>query len=311
MKRVLVFLSFIVVILIFAFTFIKVKENYNINFEYADNISNESETNIISDNTMPEKNADDAFHLADINSPNIVEPILNNVIKPIESSNRISIIIDDSGNTLDYIDRYFHLANEYGITFAVLPDSSHSIDFSYLAYSNNLNVILHIPMEGSEYFGEQTLIRTGMNRDEVFKLLDYSFSRVPYAKGMNNHTGSVASKNIDTVSYMVDYAKNNDKYFVDSYTVAGSLIYDIALENNVKTAKRSVFLDNERDYDSIMKQWRELIRLSKEHGIAVGIGHYQSEETLNVLENNLPLLFEEGIISVNITEVLDTISTNQ
>ena len=166
-------------------------------------------------------------------------------------------------------------------------------------------------MEGSEYFGEQTLIRNGMNRDEVFKLLDYSFSRVPYAKGMNNHTGSVASKNIDTVSYMVDYAKNNDKYFVDSYTVAGSLIYDTALKNNVKTAKRSVFLDNERDYDSIMKQWRELIRLSKEHGIAVGIGHYQSEETLNVLENNLPLLFEEGIISVNITEVLDTISTNQ
>ncbi|MCZ9994808.1 divergent polysaccharide deacetylase family protein [Brachyspira hyodysenteriae] len=48
-------------------------------------------------------------------------------------------------------------------------------------------------MEGSDYFGEQTLIRKGMNEDEVFRLLDYSFSKVPYANGMNNHTGSVAS----------------------------------------------------------------------------------------------------------------------
>ena len=82
------------------------------------------------------------------------------------------------------------------------------------------------------------------------------------------------------------------------------MIYDLALENNVRTAKRNVFLDNDRDYDSIMKQWRELIKLSKEYGIAIGIGHYQSEETLKVLENNMPLLYEDNIVSVNITEVL-------
>ncbi|MCZ9994807.1 divergent polysaccharide deacetylase family protein [Brachyspira hyodysenteriae] len=54
---------------------------------------------------------------------------------------------------------------------------------------------------------------------------------------------------------MLDYAKNNDKYFVDSYTVSDSLIYDMAIEYGVKTARRSVFLDNERDHSSIMKQW--------------------------------------------------------
>ena len=158
-------------------------------------------------------------------------------------------------------------------------------------------------MEGSEYFGEQTLVRTDMNKDEVFNLLDYSYSKVPYANGMNNHTGSVASKNRDIVSYMIEYAVSNNKYFIDSYTVAGSLIYDMAIEYGVKTAKRSVFLDNERDYDSIMKQWRELIRLSKEHGGAIGIGHYQSIETLNMLENSLPILAEEGIVSININEI--------
>ena len=79
----------------------------------------------------------------------------------------------------------------------------------------------------------------------------------------------------------------------------------MALSNNVKTAKRSVFLDNDRDYDSIMKQWRELIKLSKEYGVAVGIGHYQSEETLKILEDNLPLLIDEGITSVSITEILN------
>lgn len=302
MKNIFIFILSIIIIAVFSFTFIKVKNNYNISFEYTDN-KNTSNNNI--NITKKQLAENDVFHLADANSPNIVEPVLNNINKSIEISNWISIIIDDSGNTLDYIDRFFNLANQYDITFAVLPDSSHSIDFSHYAYSNNVNVMLHIPMEGSDYFGEQTLIRVDMNKDEIFKLLDYSYSRVPYANGMNNHTGSVASKNKDVVSYMLEYAMANNKYFVDSYTVAGSLIYDMAVEYGVKTAKRSVFLDNERDYDSIVKQWRELIRLSKEHGGAIGIGHYQSIETLNMLENNLPMLEEEGIVSININEILN------
>ena len=302
MKNIFIFILSIIIIAVFAFTFFKVKENYNISFEYVNNISN---TQIVDNNInkkISEKQliTNDIFHLADINSPNIVEPVLEGI----KISNWISIIIDDSGNTLENIDRFFNLANKYGVTFAVLPDSPHSIDFSYLAYSNNINVILHMPMEGNEYFGEQTLIRANMDRDEVFNLLDYSFSKVPYANGMNNHTGSVASKNKELVSYMLEYALSNNKYFVDSYTIAESVIYDMAMEYGVKTAKRSVFLDNDRDYDSIVKQWRELIRLSKEHGGAVGIGHYQSIETLNMLENNLPLLIEDNIISVNISEVL-------
>ncbi len=301
MKNIFVFILSVIVLFIFAFTFMKVKDNYNISFEYADNISRQSNDNTIQKNII-DKSTNDIFHLADINSPNNVEPILNKIN---EHSNCISIIIDDSGNTLENSERYFSLANKYNITFAVLPDSYHSTDFSYAAYSNNVNVILHIPMEGSDYFGEQTLIRKGMNEDEVFRLLDYSFSKVPYAEGMNNHTGSVASSDESIVSYMLDYAKNNDKYFVDSYTVSDSLIYNMALEYGVKTARRSVFLDNERDYSSIMKQWRELIKLSKEYGIAVGIGHYQSEETLKILEENLPLLIDEGINSVSITEILN------
>ncbi|KLI43264.1 polysaccharide deacetylase [Brachyspira hyodysenteriae] len=302
MKNIFIFVLSIIILCIFAFTFIKVKENYNISFEYADDISNISNNNTILQKNITEKPSSDIFHLADVNSPDTAKPILNKIN---EHSNCISIIIDDSGNTLDNSDRYFYLANEYNITFAVLPDSYHSTDFSYAAYSNNVNIILHIPMEGSDYFGEQTLIRKGMNEDEIFRLLDYSFSKVPYANGMNNHTGSVASSDESVVSYMLDYAKNNDKYFVDSYTVSDSLIYDMAIEYGVKTARRSVFLDNERDHSSIMKQWRELIKLSKEYGIAVGIGHYQSEETLKILEDNLPLLTDEGIISVNITEILN------
>ncbi|MEI0548763.1 divergent polysaccharide deacetylase family protein [Brachyspira intermedia] len=302
MKNIFVFVLSVIVLSIFAFTFMKVKDNYNISFEYADNISKQSNDNTIIQKNITDKSTNDIFHLADINSPNTAEPILNKIN---EHSNCISIIIDDSGNTLDNTERYFSLANEYNITFAVLPDSYHSIDFSYAAYSNNVNVILHIPMEGSDYFGEQTLIRKGMNEDEVFRLLDYSFSKVPYAKGMNNHTGSVASSDESIVSYMLDYAKSNDKYFVDSYTVSDSLIYSMALEYGVRTARRSVFLDNERDYSSIMKQWRELIKLSKEYGVAVGIGHYQSEETLKILEDNLPLLIDEGITSVSITEILN------
>ncbi|WP_300366336.1 divergent polysaccharide deacetylase family protein [Brachyspira sp.] len=300
MKNIFIFVLSIIIISIFTFTFIKVKENYNINFQYSDKYNN-----VPNDNTkkvITEKDTNDIFHLADIDASNTVKPILNKIN---DYSNYISIIIDDSGNTLNNVDRYFDLAGMYNITFAVLPDSYYSLDFSYKAYSNNVNVILHMPMEGSGYFGEQTLIKRGMSKDDIYKLLDYSFSRVPYAMGMNNHTGSLAGSDSNVVSYMLDYAKNDNKYFIDSYTSSDSLIYNMALEYGVKTARRSVFLDNERDYDSIMKQWRKLIDIAKECGIAIGIGHYQSEETLKILEYNMHLLKDEGIEAVNITEVLN------
>ena len=52
MKNIFVFILSVIVLFIFAFTFMKVKDNYNISFEYADNISKQSNDNTIQKNII-------------------------------------------------------------------------------------------------------------------------------------------------------------------------------------------------------------------------------------------------------------------
>lgn len=303
MKNIFIALFGAVIALIFAVTFIKVKEfsnNETNDIVIIDDL-NVSNVNKYSNETIESFEVAKKYLHMDALSPDIVSPMENNTNI---SYNWISIVIDDTGNTLKYIDEYFNLAKKFNITFSILPDSHYASRFANLAHENGIEVMLHMPMEADISFGEKTVIKTDMNADEIAFLLNYAFSKVPYAKGLNNHTGSVATKDASTVGYMLKYLKENDKYFLDSYTTAHSVVYDLAITNGVKTAKRSVFLDNSHNYEDIMKQWETLISLSKRDGGAIAIGHYQNRETLDFLEKNIVNLVKEGIVTVNILSVL-------
>ncbi|MCZ9994809.1 hypothetical protein OFR22_05385 [Brachyspira hyodysenteriae] len=130
MKNIFIFVLSIIILCIFAFTFIKVKENYNISFEYADDISNISNNNTILQKNITEKPSRDIFHLADVNSPDTAKPILRKKKKKRGGGGGGG---GGGGDSKDNSDRYFYLANEYNIPFAVLPDSYHSTDFSVLS----------------------------------------------------------------------------------------------------------------------------------------------------------------------------------
>ena len=73
----------------------------------------------------------------------------------------------------------------------------------------------------------------------------------------------------------------------------------------MKTAKRSVFLDNERDYDSIMKQWRELIRLSKERNVPIIVGGNIEMLSKAIGKNNKAII---GIENVNLSNEIQKIN---
>ena len=58
----------------------------------------------------------------------------------------------------------------------------------------------------------------------------------------------------------------------------------LAAGMGVKTASRSVFLDNKQDKDYIRGQVEELIRIAKLNGTAIGIGHPHSETISVIIE---------------------------
>ena len=77
----------------------------------------------------------------------------------------------------------------------------------------------------------------------------------------------------------------------------------VALEHGVPTTKRDVFLDHVKNQAEIRREFRELLKLAKRRGYAVGIGH-PYPETLRVLKQELPKLDAVGISLVPVSQIV-------
>ncbi len=92
-------------------------------------------------------------------------------------------------------------------------------------------------------------------------------------------------------------------YFIDSRTTAGSVAAAMAHSMNVKTASRSVFLDDIAEDAAIRVQLQALTADAEAKGVAVGIGHMYPS-TIRVLTADAPILRERGFRFVRASEVV-------
>lgn len=86
--------------------------------------------------------------------------------------------------------------------------------------------------------------------------------------------------------------RNRGLYFIDSLTSPRSIAFEVARENGVAAAVRTVFLDNNRDKSEIQAQFEKVIRIAEKHRKAVAVGHVYPQ-TLEVLQ----YLLESGKLS--------------
>jgi len=208
----------------------------------------------------------------------------------------IAIVLDDAGGLGS--SQWKFLGINAKLTFAVMPDLVNSIKFARLAHSKGYNVILHAPMMPRAQSREaipMRVIRSGMSRSAVFAMLESFFSFVPYARGMNNHMGSLATSNSQLMGYVMSYLKKKSYFFFDSFTHASSIAYSSAIRHGLTGYRRDIFLDHHRDYKYIENSLYRLAKLAVKKGFAIGIGHVTSLNTYRVLLANIPKIKKLGI----------------
>ncbi|HEB94696.1 MAG TPA: divergent polysaccharide deacetylase family protein [Gammaproteobacteria bacterium] len=233
-------------------------------------------------------------------------PTLADPLTPIAEPGRpaISIIIDDLGNLRDRDLRAIRLP--WAITYAFLPHTPHARELAKLANRLNKEVMLHLPMEAMERNrlgpGALTL---AMTRQQFLQQLRDDITAIPHLAGINNHMGSLLTQHPGHMRWLMQELGEHDTlYFVDSYTTKDSVAIQAANENWVPNIRRDVFLDSDRDPARIRAELHRTVRLAREHGIALAIGH-PYPETLSVLEQELPRLAAEGIDILPVSQLLD------
>ena len=108
---------------------------------------------------------------------------------------------------------------------------------------------------------------------------------------------------------MDEIAARYPLFFVDSYTTSASVALSMAKEAGVPALRRDIFLDNEPTIEAVALELEKLKTIARQNGFAIGIGH-PYPATLDVLEQQLPLLREEGfeLISLGAYLELQTVS---
>lgn len=217
---------------------------------------------------------------------------------------RIAIVIDDLGwdpRTAQLYDRV-----SVPLTMALLPERPRSQMF-YERWKHQFEFIIHMPMEPEGYPSDDPgkgALMTSMDREQIRDHLQNVLETYPRALGINNHMGSAFTADRERMSYVMEFLSERDLYYFDSGTSAKSKALELANRWNVPVIKNHVFLDNQRDRESIHNQLETLVDRARDKGSAVGIGHIQSQKTAEVLARQLPQLEKRGIEFVPLSEMV-------
>jgi polysaccharide deacetylase 2 family uncharacterized protein YibQ len=235
----------------------------------------------------PEEKKPAPRELAKINIPKAPP---ENIPVPDEKLPLVALIVDDLGYDKKIAKKF--LALNVNLTFSILPHSPFQNEIARLASSKGIEIMLHLPMEPVEYPdvnpGPGTLL-SSMSPDELIGQLEDDLNALPGITGVNNHMGSKLTAESTQMYQIFSILKQRGLFFIDSRTTSDSMGRPSARLLQIPFAERDVFIDHYLKPNFIRKQIKELIRIARSNGAAVGILHPHST-TYQILREELPEL---------------------
>ena len=215
----------------------------------------------------------------------------------------IAVVIDDLGNSMEEGRRVIALPGP--VACSILPHTIDGPHIADLAHAADKEVLLHLPMQSVADMPLGTGgITLEMTEGEIRATVADDLASLPHLVGMNNHEGSLITQHPGDMAWILQTLHATGPFFyIDSYTSADSVAYQIAREQGVPAARRNVFLDDVNTEDAVREQWQRLVSIARHRGFALAIGHPRSA-TFKVLEEELPKLADANLTLVSPSEIV-------
>jgi hypothetical protein len=219
--------------------------------------------------------------------------------EPISASERekpkLVIIIDDvsSKSQLKHI-----RATGLKLTPSIFPPYRISPSNHKLA-EGLTHYMIHLPMESGKVFDKQEKTLMVTDTPEMIEARVRELrSLFPAARFVNNHTGSVFTGHYPAMERLYQALLKEGFVFVDSRTIAGSKVPQIAKKYAQHYISRDIFIDNKHNVSYIHKQLKQAVKIAQKRGYAIAIGH-PHEVTLQALASAGEILKEIEIVYID------------
>ncbi|GAB1437919.1 divergent polysaccharide deacetylase family protein [Providencia sp.] len=204
------------------------------------------------------------------------------------SAAKLAIVIDDFGYRAKEDSQI--LALPAAVTIAILPNSPHGREVAEKAHQQGRDILIHMPMKPlSKQPLEKDTLAPSMSAEEIDRIIKNAISRVPYAKGMNNHMGSEMTSSLSGMQNVMHSLSKSNLFFLDSVTIGNTQAGIAAKEYGVPTLRRNIFIDNHQSEEETRTQLNKAVAYARKHGSAVAIGH-PHPSTVRALQKYLPQL---------------------
>lgn len=221
---------------------------------------------------------------------------------------RVAIVIDDFGYARGGVPGAI-LDLKLPLSVAILPRLRFSQAVLGDARARKRCVLLHLPLEGSEpYDPDLPAVTTGMSDAEIASLVGEYMESLPGVDGVNNHQGSVATADPRVMRAVSAALRPYGVFFLDSLTSAKSVAYTVARDSGLRAASNTIFLDDATDRrEDVEDRIRDLIKLARKHGSAIGIGH-PHPWTLEALQSSIDDLDAAEVQVVTVCDLIEAVT---
>lgn len=214
----------------------------------------------------------------------------------------IAVVIDDMGISLKRTADIASLKAPLTVSFLTYGRRlSEQVENSRRA---GQEIMIHVPMEAKSNIDvAPDVLTTAMSKDEIKRNLSVMLGKFDNVQGINNHMGSKLTEDKERMAAVMEVLKQNNMFFLDSKTSAGSHAEEAAAETGVAYAHRHVFIDNNNDKKYILGQLQKAEKIALKNGYAIAIGHPKSQ-TFEALKEWLPALNGKKVRLVPLSQIV-------
>ena len=202
---------------------------------------------------------------------------------------KFALVVDDLGYAAPEVVTRL-CAQPIPFSVAVLPYQEFTKESANIAFEKGKEVMLHLPMEPVGYPKANPgpdAVMFNLTEQEIRERVRKALDAIPHHTGVNNHMGSRITPDKPRMTWVLQEIKARHDFFVDSRTEKESVAFDVARKLGVHSVQRKVFLDDEKDFAAMEKQWDRALAIAKKEGEVLIIAHIYPE-TVEALERLVP-----------------------